>query len=206
MHLLARLPACLPPSRPHPLQYSFELHFGFSGIFAAESLRLCFDTEDQAQEWHSQLAAAIRRLERQGSGGACLALCTMLCRAVVDALSSAAGMWHWGLVTDAQAQQKAGYAAHPLRSLPAPGPPVPPARPPAFSASRDLFHGRTGRSCSQCSSRRRRRWRHGCPRWLQRQHCRSRRCCWQPAGGGGQGAAGLAVRAARQRGGCVCRG
>ncbi|KAI7837930.1 hypothetical protein COHA_008236 [Chlorella ohadii] len=48
--------------------YSFLLHFGFSGLFAAESLRLCFETEEQAQEWRSQLATLIRRLERQGSG------------------------------------------------------------------------------------------------------------------------------------------
>lgn len=56
------------PCCPLP-QFSFSLNFGFSGLFGSESLRLCFDTEEQAQEWHSQLAAAIRRMERLGSGG-----------------------------------------------------------------------------------------------------------------------------------------
>lgn len=38
-----------PPCPPHPptLQYSFQLHFGFSGLFAADSLRLCFETQEQ---------------------------------------------------------------------------------------------------------------------------------------------------------------
>lgn len=47
--------------------FSFTLHFGFSGIFAAESLRLCFEKEAAALEWQAQLAQIIGRLERQGS-------------------------------------------------------------------------------------------------------------------------------------------
>jgi hypothetical protein len=54
--------------RPPSLQFSFGLHFGYSGLFAAEGLRLCFDKQAAAHEWHSELAAAIRRLERMGSG------------------------------------------------------------------------------------------------------------------------------------------
>lgn len=57
------------PAWPPP-QFSFTLHFGFSGIFAAESLRLCFEREEEAREWHGQLAELVARLERQGSGGA----------------------------------------------------------------------------------------------------------------------------------------
>lgn len=74
----------IPPPCPTPLatsllapppQHSFLLHFGFSGLFAAESLRLCFEKEEEAREWHTQLAAAIHRLERLGSGGACRCPC-----------------------------------------------------------------------------------------------------------------------------------
>ncbi|PRW45250.1 ENHANCED DISEASE RESISTANCE 2 isoform X2 isoform B [Chlorella sorokiniana] len=68
---------------------SFLLHFGFSGLFAAESLRLCFETEEQAQEWHSQLAALIRRLERQGSGA--LNFARTSSSASVDAGAAVAG-------------------------------------------------------------------------------------------------------------------
>lgn len=65
-------------ARP-PLQWSFHLHFGSLSFFEAESLRLCFDSEAAAQEWHSQLATAIRRLERISSGGACARLrCALL--------------------------------------------------------------------------------------------------------------------------------
>ena len=65
---------CLPPTSPLPRpwpapQYSFSLHFGFSGLFAAESLRLCFEEEAAAREWHRQLTAAIGHMERLGSSG-----------------------------------------------------------------------------------------------------------------------------------------
>ncbi|KAI3426288.1 hypothetical protein D9Q98_008661 [Chlorella vulgaris] len=48
---------------------SFTIHFGFSGLFAAESLRLCFADKKAAEEWHAQLSAAVRRAERMSSSG-----------------------------------------------------------------------------------------------------------------------------------------
>ena len=59
-----------PPPRPPAVQFSFVLHFGFGGLFAAESLRLCFESEALALEWHNSLKGCIQEeLELLGGSG-----------------------------------------------------------------------------------------------------------------------------------------
>jgi hypothetical protein len=192
--------ACLLGHTPAVLQSSFTIHFGFSGLFAAESLRLCFADKKAAEEWHAQLSAAVRRAERMSSSGAWPSL-----PARRQASGSQPASWRPAVTC---AVPKAGTApllrsffgcrqhiAVPSRHAA--------CRPLWFPVKHNLGCGHRGgcrlRPCSRFQQGIRRCVSSG-TRW-RRPRCR---CTVKASGGGGACAAAVAVCAARQRGGGIC--